>query len=126
MTNWTLPFFSCLPIDRQCPPCRGFTPVLGEFYDIVKELDENALEIIFVSSDNEKSAFDEYYGSMPWISLPFGSSHGQALGQTFGVRGIPSLIVLKPDGSVVDRDGRSTVSGVKGNVEKALSQWGVN
>jgi len=54
-----------------CPPCRGFTPVLTEFYDSLKEEDENALEIIFVSSDHDAGAFNEYWGSMSFSALPY-------------------------------------------------------
>ena len=36
-----------------CPPCRGFTPALGKFYDSIK--DAKNFEIIFVSSDRDAS-----------------------------------------------------------------------
>ena len=29
------------------------------------------LEIIFVSSDRDEEGFDEYFGEMPWLALPF-------------------------------------------------------
>eukprot|EP01040_Poterioochromonas_malhamensis_P005615 gene5615-6034_t len=108
-----------------CPPCRGFTPVLAEFYDQLKEEDgnEDSLEIIFVSSDHDQSAFDEYYGSMPWTSVPFGSDKASVLGQKFGVRGIPTFVVLDADGNTIDREGRSTVASTKGNTSVALKKW---
>ncbi len=54
-----------------CPPCRGFTPDLAEFYtNRNKELN---LEIIFVSSDRDQESFDEYYAEMPWLALKFNS-----------------------------------------------------
>ena len=34
-----------------CPPCRGFTPVAGDFYKSVAATDASAFEVIFVSSD---------------------------------------------------------------------------
>merc|ERR1719409_357230 len=40
-----------------CPPCRGFTPQLGKFYDQIK--DAKNFEIIFVSSDRDASQFKE-------------------------------------------------------------------
>lgn len=109
----------------QCPPCRGFTPVLAEFYEQLKEENESELEIIFVSSDNDLHSFQEYYGSMPWTSIPYTeTSKIQKLGEKFSVRGIPHLVVLNPeDGTVKDADGRSTVSGAKGNTAKAVSKW---
>ena len=33
-----------------CPPCRGFTPVLAEFYNEANESDKQ-VEIVFVSLD---------------------------------------------------------------------------
>jgi len=52
----------------QCPPCRGFTPVLAEFFDQLEEEDAGALQIVFASSDNDEGSFQEYYGTMPWMS----------------------------------------------------------
>jgi len=52
-----------------CPPCRGFTPKLAEFYK--KLHTEKNFEIVFVSSDKSKDEFDKYYEEMPWLALPF-------------------------------------------------------
>jgi nucleoredoxin len=83
------------------------------------------LEIVFVSSDSDDGSFNEYYGSMPWVSVPFSNKNiSQALGQKFSVRGIPSLIVLSAtDARIIDRDGRSTVSSSKGDISKCLGNW---
>ena len=78
-------------LESQCPPCRGFTPVLAEFYDEVTASTTD-LEIVFVSSDSDKSSFDEYFGTMPWKALPFGSAQKEVLSAKFGVRGIPTLV----------------------------------
>merc|ERR1719210_1021711 len=90
-----------------CPPCRGFTPKLAEFY---KGGLKDKMEIIFVSSDREQQSFDEYFGEMPWLALPFESQvEKEALSKAFGVSGIPSFVVVNPDGSVITLDGRSKV-----------------
>lgn len=90
-----------------CPPCRGFTPKLAEFY---KGGLKDKMEIIFVSSDREQQSFDEYFGEMPWLALPFESRvEKEALSKAFGVSGIPSFVVVNPDGSVITQDGRSKV-----------------
>lgn len=52
-----------------CPPCRGFTPKLAEFYK--KHHAEKKFEIVFVSSDRTEGDFGEYYKDMPWLALPF-------------------------------------------------------
>ena len=55
-----------------CPPCRGFTPKLAKFYEDFKKTDNGAkFEIIFASSDRDEAAFDEYFGEMPWLAIPF-------------------------------------------------------
>jgi nucleoredoxin len=52
-----------------CPPCRGFTPVLTEFYN--KHNKSKNFEVIFVSSDRDEKSFSEYYHEMPWLALSF-------------------------------------------------------
>jgi len=52
-----------------CPPCRGFTPKLAEFYK--KRHNEKNFEIVFVSSDKNEDEFQTYRKEMPWLALPF-------------------------------------------------------
>lgn len=76
---------------------RKFSPMLAEFYILLKEgaLPSHGLEIVFVSSDRDSESFNLYYGKMPWLSLPFEQqSIKQSLSMRYGVRGIPALIVL--------------------------------
>lgn len=51
-----------------CPPCRGFTPKLVDFYN---KFQNRNLEIVFVSSDKDEEQFTEYFQEMPWCALPF-------------------------------------------------------
>jgi len=51
-----------------CPPCRGFTPKLAEWY--TKDLKTKGMEIVFVSSDKDEGQFTSYYGEQPWVALP--------------------------------------------------------
>jgi len=93
-----------------CPPCRGFTPVLGKKYKALKEAGKK-VEIVFVSSDRDEAAFKEYYGEMPWLALPFSlRDKKNALSSKFGVRGIPMLVILGADGEVITTEGRAGVS----------------
>jgi len=90
-----------------CPPCRGFTPKLAEYYN--KGL-KDKMEIVFVSSDRDQASFDEYSKEMPWLTLPYEKrSEKEALSKAFQVNGIPSLVVLHPDGTVVTTEGRARV-----------------
>ena len=79
-----------------CPPCRGFTPQLGKFYDSIK--DSKNFEIIFVSSDRDASQFKEYYDEQAaWAALPFKDrATKNALSKKYKVRGIPCLLYTSP------------------------------
>merc|ERR1712093_773891 len=69
------------------------------------------MEIVFVSSDRDQASFEEYAKEMPWLALPYNKrDEKDALSKAFGVSGIPSLVVLNPDGTVVTTDGRGQVT----------------
>ncbi|KAF4727909.1 hypothetical protein FOZ62_024431, partial [Perkinsus olseni] len=99
-----------------CPPCRKFTPILKEFYEDVKEEDEDKLEIIFISSDKSEEEQVEYHkeDQGEWLRVPYGDVETRdALKKEFGVcagiekenlgiinnhkSGIPCLLVLDAD-----------------------------
>merc|ERR1719247_1706850 len=83
-----------------CPPCRGFTPQLAEWYD--NGLKEKGVEIVFVSSDKDQSGFDGYYGNMPWLALPFSEREKKdALSRRYKVAGIPSVVILDSEGELI-------------------------
>ncbi|XP_038059235.1 nucleoredoxin-like [Patiria miniata] len=95
-----------------CPPCRGFTPKLAEWYKNFKATAKGAnLEIVFVSSDSDETSFQEYFNEMPWLALEFSKRDLKAkLSQRFKVSGIPTLILLDAaTGKVNEGDGRSVV-----------------
>ena len=58
-----------------CPPCRGFTPILGQFYEEVNK-DGKVFEVIFITSDRDEAAFKEYFSLMPWKAAPFEIDRG--------------------------------------------------
>jgi len=90
-----------------CPPCRGFTPKLAEFY---KDGLKDKMEIFFVSSDRDQASFDEYFAEMPWEALPYEKREEKNfLSDAFGVSGIPAFVVLNNDGTLITTDGRSKV-----------------
>jgi nucleoredoxin len=78
-----------------CPPCKLFSPILSEFYTSCGK--EGKIEIVYVSSDRDVPSFEEYYGKMPFLSIPYvGGSAAikTALSQTFKIKGIPTLVVV--------------------------------
>ena len=92
-----------------CPPCRGFTPTLAQYYKDAYRA--KGMEIVFVSSDRDEAAFDGYYGEQPWVTLPYAARDiKNKLSKKYKVSGIPSFVVL--DGQTAETittDGRSKV-----------------
>ena len=101
-------FFGLYFSAHWCPPCRGFTPKLINFYEVANKT-EKQLEIIFVTSDKSKADFNEYFGSMPWLSIPFGDDSINNLKEAFGIMGIPTFLVFNSDGKLIDGRARTTV-----------------
>eukprot|EP01038_Epipyxis_sp_PR26KG_P011863 gene11863-15873_t len=92
-----------------CPPCRGFTPELVKFYKNLSKSKD--FEIVFLSSDRDEGSFNSYFNEMPWSALPFEKRDLKAkLSSKFGVSGIPMLIWLGPDGSIITKGGRAKVT----------------
>ena len=92
-----------------CPPCRSFTPKLAERYKELVGKGED-FEIVFVSSDKNESSFQDYFGEMPWLALPFADRDAKAqLSKKFKVSGIPALIILDEAGELINKEGRSVV-----------------
>lgn len=104
-----------------CPPCRAFTPSLVEFHNNMTEQGK-PFEIVFVSSDREKSAMYDYMDEMkmPWLALPFGDDHKQELSEKFNARSIPKLVIIDQNGKLISENGRGEVSS-KG--EAAFDAW---
>merc|ERR1712232_1198713 len=91
-----------------CPPCRGFTPKLAEWYTAGLK---DKMEILFVSSDRDQKSFDEYFAEQPWKALAFDQrDKKEVLSDMFGVQGIPTFVVLDGAGNVITKDGRSKVT----------------
>lgn len=68
------------------------------------------MEIIFVSSDKDEASFNAYFADMPWHALPYEKRDAKdALSRLFGVRGIPTFVVINSDGTNITADGRSWV-----------------
>jgi nucleoredoxin len=91
-----------------CMPCRKFTPLLGVTYEDLE--DKSEIEVVFVSADEDKGGFDEYYGEMPWAAVPFVYEKREDIGEKYGVSGIPRCVVLNAqDGTVVNDDARAKI-----------------
>ncbi|KAG2707569.1 hypothetical protein I3760_05G153200 [Carya illinoinensis] len=92
-----------------CPPCRAFMPKLIEVYHEIKAKDK-AFEIIFISSDRDQSSFDEFFGGMPWLALPFGDERKKFLSRKFKIQGIPAAVVIGQSGRLVTKEARQLIT----------------
>jgi nucleoredoxin len=95
-----------------CPPCRGFTPTLCEKYTALIQAGKS-MEMIFVSSDRDEDAFNEYHNSMTFLGLPFSERSAKTkLSKHFGVEGIPTLAFVDlKTGGIITTNGRGGISG---------------
>ncbi|KAF5833820.1 thioredoxin-like-domain-containing protein [Dunaliella salina] len=94
-----------------CPPCRAFTPALRKFY-MYMMAKGRPFEIIFVSSDKDQQDFEEYFlKNMPWLTLPWEGSleTRHSLARMFAVAGIPYLVIVGPDGKVLNSNARTAL-----------------
>jgi nucleoredoxin len=103
-----------------CPPCRSFTPKLVKFRD--ENADED-FEVVFISFDESAESKSNYMkqAGMKWLTLPgFNDAAGNELALKYQIQGLPTLVVLSPDGKVVAPNGRQDVIF---NPRKALKKW---
>uniref|UniRef100_A0A914UI93 Thioredoxin domain-containing protein n=1 Tax=Plectus sambesii TaxID=2011161 RepID=A0A914UI93_9BILA len=95
-----------------CLPCRAFTPKLKEFYEkIVGELGLN-FEVVFVSQDKGEEElvgyFKEHHGD--WVYIEFDSPEIEELLEKFEIKAIPTLRIVKADGTVIVAEAHSEVN----------------
>ena len=78
-------------------------------------------EVIYVSWDQTIDQFNDYYSHMPWLALPFENAQlKDALYQSFGINGVPTLVLINNRGQLVSRDGRKDVTTLG---PKAVEHW---
>ncbi len=101
-----------------CPPCRAFSPKLVEF----RNANSVDFEIVFVSSDKNEEAQFEYMKevNMEWPAVKYGSDAANSLKKQFGVTGIPTLVILSPNGETLSEDGRGDVESTP---DSCLATW---
>jgi nucleoredoxin len=91
-----------------CPPCHAFTPKLVQAYVTLKFNLKKDFEVVFISLDKNAQEFKEYFNNMPWMAVPF-SSRLKEICSEMAVFGIPTLMILDPQGYVITRNARSAV-----------------
>ena len=103
-----------VPLLRRCGPCRQFTPELVAFYDKMnaRRGKQDTFEIVWISRCRTVDAFGQYFTQMNWLALPpdeAAGPRGQRLGEKYGVKGIPALVLLDEVGDVITTEGRNKI-----------------
>ncbi|VDP53349.1 unnamed protein product, partial [Soboliphyme baturini] len=89
-----------------CPPCKTFTPILKDFYD---EVGNDNFEIVFVSLDHNEPDLMTYLSEAHghWCYFPVGDPNIKKLSDKYKVTGIPTLVIIKPNGDVITSTART-------------------
>ena len=104
--KYTMLYFSA----GWCPPCRGFTPQLAEYYGKHKEAKD--FEVVWVSWDEDKEGWEDYAPKHPWPAVSFEDcqTNMQYLIDKYNVQSIPTIITLDTEsGEVVSRVAREKI-----------------
>eukprot|EP01061_Rhynchopus_euleeides_P012365 TRINITY_DN2200_c0_g2_i1.p1 TRINITY_DN2200_c0_g2~~TRINITY_DN2200_c0_g2_i1.p1 ORF type:complete len:176 (+),score=87.96 TRINITY_DN2200_c0_g2_i1:53-529(+) len=119
-----------------CGDCTPITAKLATLYEMANE-DEQVLEIVWVSADEDKEQMDRYWKKHgDYLALPYDSPLRQELPQKYGVfggrhverypgverkSGIPGLVVINAAGDVLNFDG---VKDLETKHDEAHAAWG--
>ena len=88
-----------------CPPCRAYTPHLAAW--VAEHGARHKARALFVSGDSDEGAATEYNKKMGFPMAAFSRPAFSALMAAWGLRGVPSLVVLRvADGAVVTKRAR--------------------
>ncbi|HUF61583.1 MAG TPA: thioredoxin family protein [Verrucomicrobiales bacterium] len=103
---------------KWCAPCKAFTPGLVKFRDA----NSKEFEIVFVSFDKDDKELKDYMKSygMKFPAVNFEGEARQELADRYGVRSIPTLVIIGADGKEITRDGRGDLTADAGG---ALAKW---
>nr|ABF22607.1 16 kDa thioredoxion [Carcinoscorpius rotundicauda]2LUS_A Chain A, Thioredoxion [Carcinoscorpius rotundicauda] len=104
-----------------CPPCRGFTPILADMYSELVD-DSAPFEIIFVSSDRSEDDMFQYMMEShgDWLAIPYRSGPASNVTAKYGITGIPALVIVKKDGTLISMNGRGEVQSLG---PRAFQNW---
>lgn len=73
---------------------------------------KDQFEIVMISRCRDMDSHYQYFSKMPWLALPLdvaAGQHGQMLGEKYGVKGIPSLVLVDDLGQTITTDARNKI-----------------
>ena len=88
-----------------CAPCLVAMPEMKRLYAKYKD---KGVEFVGISLDRDRSALEAYVRkeSLRWIHTFSGRSWNDPTAHKYGVRGIPSVWLISPDGKVITNQAR--------------------
>ena len=94
-----------------CSACASFTPMLLAAYRELRAADR-PFEVVLVSGDPTEAAMFTHMTDreMPWLAVPWQGSHALGLVDRYGVRWIPTLVIVDGDGATISLDGRAEIA----------------
>lgn len=121
--------------DGSDPKCTSFLPFLLNYYRMTNEGGEKQkVEVIFVSLDRDRKAFEEHRMHMPWLSIDLENPLTDVLKRHFRVMkeyevptygygsrtGVPCVVVIGSDGNEAQF---LPVSSGREEGDRALLRW---
>ncbi len=102
-----------------CPPCRAFTPTLPAVYTELTAKYPH-FELILISRDKSERDMDEYmkWGKMNYPAIDFKALDKYQLLKDLSVDGIPYMIVVDAEGTVLSSRGKPLRDGPASIVQK--------
>ncbi|XP_022670531.1 probable nucleoredoxin 3 [Varroa jacobsoni] len=93
---------------HSCPSCRNFLPFLEKFRSEIAP--GNSFNVIFASYDKTLAGMQGLLKSYPeWYALPWNDPDILELADVYDIDGIPTLIILRQDLSLVTIHGRDDI-----------------
>ena len=105
-----------------CGPCKVFTPKLVSMYQSVNSVGKQ-FEVVYVSADQSEEDFKDSYDQMPWLSVQYDEDLLETLSSVFEVNALPSLCIMKKDGTVKRREARPDLDKCQGNYNSCFELW---
>ncbi|XP_027333422.1 probable nucleoredoxin 3 [Abrus precatorius] len=107
LTGKTIGLYFCA---YWSPPCSAFTVQLTDAYNQLKTAKDHLFEVVLISTDRDHKEFNVNISTMPWLAVPYEDRARHDLCRIFDIKGIPSLVIIGPNGKVISMNGKFMVS----------------
>lgn len=87
-----------------------------KFYEKMNKRTNGSFEIVWISRCRDTNSYVNYFAHMPWLAIPPEEAlgeRGEFLGKKYGVKGIPSLVLLDDLGQTITTDARNKIPQVR-------------